>query len=990
MNSPLSLCLPRKGRKRLHPICRALLCVEQLEDRRLLSRTVFSLDNSWQFIPQDVPGAASVSFVDSAWSTVTLPHTWNNLDGQDGGNNYYRGIGWYRRHYYVPDNLTGHELFIKFDGANYTTDLYVNGLFVGEHRGGFAAFVWDVTPYIIIGGDNVLAVEVDNASDLAAVPQSGDITWDGGLYRHVNLIVTDPLHISLTDYASPGVYLQQTNVSAASADVQITTKLQNDDLVPRQATVVANILDASGNLVQALTTDVSLDVGAGMDVVQSTTLANPHLWNGRADPYMYQVAVQVIDDTTGNVVDEVDQPLGLRYFSVDPNQGFYLNGQYLDLHGVGFHQDRLNEGWAISDADQIQDVSLIQDIGATFARLTLYQHPALTYSLLDQDGIIAWSDLPLIDLVVASPDFFNNAKQQLTEMILQNYNHPSVLFWGLYDELSDNGTAESYVQQLVQLAHQLDPSRLTAAATDLSDNKPINYLTDVTGFNKYYGWYYGTYYEVGSWADNIHTTYPNVPIGISEYGAGASIYQHQDNPGYPQYPAYSWHPEEYQDKFHEMYWEQLSSRPYLWLKSVWDMFDFAVDSRHEGDTPGRNDKGLVSYDRKTLKDSFYWYKANWSTDPVLYITGRRYINRPTSTTDIKIYSNLDAVTLSVNGVVVSTLTSTDHIFLWPGVQLAPGANDVEVSATAADGTVYNDKVTWYTPRDLQGVPFVRINFQPTGIPTPDGYLPDYGNVFDDRGNGYSYGWDTDNSANTYVRGVENDPLYDTGIAMEQPDAGQVWQIAVPNGTYDVHVVSGDPSNFDSIYEIAVQGVLTVSGGVNVLSRFQEAWRTVTVTNGLLAVTNADGSRNDKIDFIEINQMDQNPPMPMPPDRSSRPIGPIVLGGDLGNVGLLNGSEKPQVGGLSPVAVGFSEPQTLQPTMLSEDGNAALANTGPVLLEEVAAHTGVDPLGVEPAISAARNPQLRWEPSQNGLFLDWPQRHSATDSFPGGGVNSFPS
>ncbi|HLJ94660.1 MAG TPA: glycoside hydrolase family 2 TIM barrel-domain containing protein, partial [Gemmataceae bacterium] len=354
---------------------------------------MLSLDSSWLFLRQDVAGASAAGFNDSAWTAVTLPHTWNNLDGQDGGNDYYRGTGWYRKYYTVPTNLAGQELFLKFDGANYTTDLYVNGAFVGEHQGGFAAFSWDITPYVTVGATNVFAVKVNNVFNAVAVPLSGDITWDGGLYRHVNLIATDPLHISLTDYASPGVYLQQTNVSSYSANVQVTTKLRNDGTTPRQATVLANILDATGNLVQTLTSYVTISPATGMDVLQNTTMYFPHLWNGRSDPYMYQVAVQVIDGTSGKAVDEVDQPLGLRYFSVDPNQGFYLNGQSLDLHGVGFHQDRLNEGWAISDADQIQDVSLIQDIGATFVRLTLYQHPPLTYSLLDQDGIIAWSDL---------------------------------------------------------------------------------------------------------------------------------------------------------------------------------------------------------------------------------------------------------------------------------------------------------------------------------------------------------------------------------------------------------------------------------------------------------------------------------------------------------------------------------------------------------------------------------------------------------------------
>ena len=715
MKSPLLPLRPGRGRERSLQRGTVALRVEQLEDRTLLSRSILNLDSSRQFIRQDVAGAAALSFDDSAWTAVSLPHTWNNLDGQDGGNDYYRGIGWYRKHYTVPANLSGQELFIKFDGANLITDLYVNGTFVGEHTGGSAAFVWDLTPYLTIGGDNVLAVKVSNAPYLGAIPLGGDFTWDGGLYRHVNLIATDPLHVSLTDYASPGVYLTQTSVSAAWASLQVTTKLQNDSLISRQATVVTNIVDAAGNVVQALLSYVTLNSHAGTDVVQNTTLFNPHLWNGRSDPYLYQVNVQVIDAVSGTVTDQIAQPLGLRYFSIDPNNGFFLNGQYLDLHGVGFHQDRLNEGWAISDADQIQDVSMIQEIGATFVRLVYYQRPPLTYNLLDQAGIIAWSDLALIETVVSSSLFFDNINQQLREMIRQNYNHPSVLFWGLYDELADSGISERLVPQLVQVAHQEDPTRPTAGATNLGNEAPLNYLTDLIGFNKYYGWYYGIASDFGRWADAFHSAHPIVPIALSEYGAGASIYQHQSNAWYPRYPGPGWHPEEYENLFHESHWIQLKSRPFVWVKSIWDMFDFAADNRNEGDSPGRNDKGLVSFDRQTKKDAFYWYKANWSSSPVLYITSRSYVNRTSNVVDIKIYSNLGPVQLSVNGVVVGTQTSTNNIFQWTGVRLAGGANAIEVTA-AQNGTLYTDDVTWYAPRPLAGVPFAWIKFQPAGIP----------------------------------------------------------------------------------------------------------------------------------------------------------------------------------------------------------------------------------------------------------------------------------
>jgi len=642
---------------------------------------------------------------------VDLPHTWNNLDGQT-GSGYYRGIGWYRQHDVIPDDWAGKELFLKFDGASLVTDLYVNGSFVGEHRGGFAAFAWDVTPYLTVGGDNVLAVKVNNARFSDVAPLSGDFTMDGGIYRHVNLIATDPLHVSITDYASPGVYLQQSHVSAASADLQVTTKLQNDDSTPRDALVVTSVVDAKGSLVTSLANMQTLDAGSASDVVQSTILDSPHLWNGRSDPYLYQVCVQVIDPKSGAVVDQVMQPLGLRSFRVDPNNGFFLNEQSLDLHGVDFHQDRLNKGWAISDDDQREDIGLIQEIGATFVRLSHYQHHPLTYELLDESGILAWSEIPLVNNVVNSQAFFDNAKQQLREMIRQNYNHPAVLFWGMYNEIGDNPTTRTLVSQLVQIAHEEDPTRLTTAATRADDGATINYLPDVTGFNRYFGWYYGQTTDFGPWVDSVHRLFPTRAMGMSEYGAGASIYQHEENPARP-LAGGPWHPEEYQALYHEALWAQLRTRPFLWAKTIWNMFDFASDGRHEGDTPGRNDKGLVTYDRQTRKDAFYWYKANWSADPVLYISSRRFVDRPSNQVEVKIYSNLDQVELTVNGVSLGMRAGADHIFRWTNVPLQPGANAITVAGTKT-GTKYTDEVTWYAPDGRGGAPSGDSNV-PSGI-----------------------------------------------------------------------------------------------------------------------------------------------------------------------------------------------------------------------------------------------------------------------------------
>ncbi len=653
-------------------------------------RRILCLDRGWRFALGDPAGAEAPGFDDSGWAIVDLPHTWNDRDGQDGGNDYHRGVGWYRIHLAVPGGQAGRRLFLRFDGASLIASLYVNGTFVGQHRGGFAAFAWDVTQHLAIGRDNVLAVKVDNASYADIPPLECDFTIGGGLYRGVRLVSTDPLHISLTDFASPGVYLTPTNVSAGAADLRVMARLRNDGPGPRMARVRTEVLDHTGAVVTVLETSEPMAAGADRDFVQDTTLIRPRLWDGRSDPYLYRVRVRVIDEASGDTVDRVEQPLGLRSFRVDPAGGFFLNGRPLALHGVAIHQDRQDKGWATSEADRAQDVGLIAELGATFVRLAHYQHPPDTYDLLDGLGLIAWSEIPLVSRVVDSPDFFANVRQQLVELIRQNDNHPSVLFWGLSNEIADNPTTRALVAQLVELAHAEDPTRLTTAASCLPEAAGIHALPDVIGFNRYFGWYQGQIDDLGPWVDAVHRVYPDRAIGISEYGAGGSIRQHAEDPSPPRTLG-PWHPEEYQALVHEGCWLQLKARPFLWATVVWNLFDFACDSRHEGDTPGRNDKGLVTYDRGTKKDAYHWYQANWSAAPVLYITGRRHVDRSAARTSVKVYSNLDAVQLIVNGEPRETLTCPDRIFRWADVPLRPGENRIEVRGTRGEG-VYSDEV----------------------------------------------------------------------------------------------------------------------------------------------------------------------------------------------------------------------------------------------------------------------------------------------------------
>jgi beta-galactosidase len=668
-------------------------------------RVVVDLNPDWKFIRQDVPGAEQASFDDSGWQSISLPHTWNNLDGEDGGNDYYRGIGWYRRHLNLADHseLAGKSQFIRFDAASIAADVFINGKPAGSHKGMFSAFCFDVTPLMNPGGDNVIAVRVDNARNPDIPPLSADFTFFGGIYRGVRLLGLNPLSISPIDDASPGVYVKQARVSADRADLEVTTKLHNGGTADKVPFITCDLLDDQDQVVKSFTGSVKIPAGGTADSVQTISLDHPRLWDGRKDPYLYHMRVSV--DDGGNIVDRVTQPVGIRFFRVDPEQGFFLNGHSYPLHGVNRHQDRIDMGWAISAQQHQEDFNLIMEMGCTGIRLAHYQHAQEFYDLCDGGGLVVWAEACMVNSVTISQAFDDTAKQQLRELIKQSYNHPSICFWSLFNELGNarpplKGEALKEQDQhqidlvtaLNQLAHELDPTRLTTAATNRPKPEyPLNLITDVIGFNRYDGWYRKSTSDWPAELDATHAGQPGRAVGISEYGAGASIYQHEVNPAQPK-TAGGWHPEEWQCIVHEQAWAAMKQRPYLWGTFLWNMFDFASDGRSEGDHLGINDKGLVSYDRKTRKDAFYFYKANWTTDPFVYITDRRFNPRNVAVGPVKIYSNCDSVELKLNGQSLGPKTVDDHVFVWPDITLNRGENRLEAIGTQG-GKQFDDSCT---------------------------------------------------------------------------------------------------------------------------------------------------------------------------------------------------------------------------------------------------------------------------------------------------------
>ena len=650
------------------------------------------LVSDWRFSLSDPSDAGKTDFDDGVWQTVSLPHNWGWKEAQE-GKNYYRGPGWYRRELAVTPEA-GKRYYLRFEAASLVADVYLNGKLLGEHRGGFGAFCFEITTGLSASGTNLLAVRVDNSKFPDIAPLSGDFSIYGGLYRPVHLIVTGEEDFALTDHGSSGVAWLQTSVSQTQAVLDVTAQISNGTRRNQSQTLIATVLDANGNAVASSEQKITLAPNVTAPYFLRVTVPQPHLWNGRKDPYLYQAVIEL--RTTDNVaVDRVEQPLGLRYYSIDPDKGFFLNGQPYNLHGVDRHQDYMNKGWAISDADMDTDISLIKEIGATVIRCAHYQHSDYFYSLCDKAGILVWAEIPQVNGISDTPEFENTSRNQLLDLIRQNINHPSIFVWSLANEIGNGRTDDPHreLQDLAAVAHGEDPTRPTIMAT-MTDARPqMNKIPDLLGWNIYPGWYGGSMNDYGHQLDSLRNTSRHGGFCLSEYGAGANPAQHEQNPGHPN-PGGQWHPEEWQSEVHEAAWAALKQRPFVWGTFVWCMFDFAVNTRHEGGQAGLNDKGLVTRDRKTKKDAFYFYKANWSDEPVLYITSRRFTERTNSVTDVKIYSNAKEAELLVNGNSQGKHNNgTNGVFIWKSVKLSPGENHVEARAER-DGKSLNDSYVW--------------------------------------------------------------------------------------------------------------------------------------------------------------------------------------------------------------------------------------------------------------------------------------------------------
>ena len=622
-------------------------------------RQIYNFNTKWGFSKEAVEAPTTMP---ERWNWVNLPHTWNNIDGQDGGNDLYRGTAFYAKELEKMDLPKADRYFLEIQGANSSAILYVNGKKLANHDGGYSTWRVDITD--VLEDKNLFVFELDNSANDRVYPQNADFTFYGGLYRNVNIIAVNESHFDLEYYGAPGIKVTP-EVVGENAKVEVEVFVKN---VKENQKLIYTLKDAEGNVVVEQETPAS-------KTVASLEIENVHLWHGRKDPYLYTAEVYLKSED--EVLDNVSTRFGCRTFEIHPENGFILNGEEYPLRGVSRHQDRWGVGNALLREHHDEDMDLICEVGATTIRLAHYQHDQYFYDLCDERGMVVWAEIPYISSHM--PNGRENTISQMKELVAQNYNHPSIVVWGLSNEITIGGEDDPDLVEnhriLNDLVHEMDKTRLTTIACVSMcsmDNEYVQ-IPDVVSYNHYFGWYGGDTSQNGPWFDEFHAKHPNIPIGCSEYGCEALNWHTSD----PQQGDYT---EEYQAYYHEELIKQFFTRKYMWATHVWNMFDFGADARNEGGENGQNHKGLVTFDRKYKKDSFYAYKAWLSDDPFVHICSKRYVDRVEETTKVTVYSNQPEVELFANGVSLGKQTSPEHFFYFE----VPNTGETTLVAVAGE------------------------------------------------------------------------------------------------------------------------------------------------------------------------------------------------------------------------------------------------------------------------------------------------------------------
>ena len=619
-------------------------------------RQIMNINAGWAFSKEAnaVPAA-----LPTEWESVQLPHSWNAVDGQDGGNDYFRGTAYYAKNIVKSELPAADRWYLELQGANSSADVYLDGKKLAHHDGGYSTWRVDLTADL--KDESLLVIAVDNAPNETVYPQMADFTFYGGIYRDVNIVCVSESHFDLDYFGGPGIAVTP-EIVGKDAKVSIQTWVTNQK--PGQV-IRYTITSRCGCKTWTAETADNAAVLEIKDV---------HLWHGRKDPYLYTAKAELVEN--GEVIDNVQTRFGCRTFKIDPNNGFILNGEEYPLRGVSRHQDRWGIGNALLPEHHKEDIDLICEVGATTIRLAHYQHAQYFYDLCDERGLVIWAEIPYISKHM--PTGRENTISQMKELITQNYNHPSIVVWGLSNEIGIGGGAEDMMENhriLNDMCHEMDKTRLTtiAAVSMCKMDDPYLQIPDVVSYNHYFGWYGGDTDMNGPWFDKFHAMHPNIPIGCSEYGCEALNWHTSD-------PRQGDYTEEYQSFYHEELIKQLFSRKYMWATHVWNMFDFGADARAEGGENGQNHKGLVTFDRKYKKDAFYAYKAWLSDDPFVHLTSKRYIDRVEDVTKVTVYSNQPEVELFANGVSLGKKTAEDHFFRFD----VPNAGETKLVAVAGE------------------------------------------------------------------------------------------------------------------------------------------------------------------------------------------------------------------------------------------------------------------------------------------------------------------
>ena len=659
-------------------------------------RKVESFNSGWSFkkAPAEKELAINAPKWDKGWSEVEIPHTWNAKDMQVQANSFYEGAAYYKKQYFFPAELKDKRVFLRFEGVGSCAEVFVNGMLATSHKGGYSAFACEISPLLKVGEENEIIVKADNKSRPDVIPVNHNLFGVyGGIYRPVWLVVTEPCNISVTDCASPGVYVTQKNVSKKQADVKVKVKLDNGTLQPVPVTLQNTIYDQEGKQVATHSQSFELSAQGEQAYESSFTIKKPTLWQGRENPYLYKVVSRLMKD--GQVIDEMVQPLGLRKYEIVAGKGFYLNGEKYPMYGVTRHQDWWGLGSALKNENHDFDLATIMDVGATTVRFAHYQQSDYLYSRCDSLGLIIWAEIPFVNRVTGQEA--ENCRNQLREMIRQSFNHPSIYVWGLHNEVYQ---PHQYTKELTQSLHDLakteDPDRYTVSVNGYGHMEhPVNLVADIQGMNRYFGWYEKKIQDIKPWVEKLEKEYPYQKLMLTEYGADANLNHQTEYLG----DALNWtkefYPETFATKTHEYQWSVIAAHPYIIASYLWNTFDFCAPMWVRGGVPARNMKGLVTFDRKIKKDSYFWYKANWSKEPVLYLTQRRNWDREKKETSVTVYSNIGTPKVYLNGKELTGIREgyTPVHYIIDNITLDMGKNIVK-TVVVKDGKTYEDEIEW--------------------------------------------------------------------------------------------------------------------------------------------------------------------------------------------------------------------------------------------------------------------------------------------------------